>query len=183
MGTRNLTMVRLNGELKLAQYGQWDGYPTGQGVTVAEFVQAYLRHKTTRAEFTAKVAALRYGTKAELATMQKHWDAAEKECMDRAAKDGYIPKYMLERFAPFNRDTGANILKMVNDGLQLDFVQDNSEFLKDGLFCEFAYCIDLDAGAVDVHCGGTLPAETIPFAKFTVYAMRALKKRLAKLTE
>ena len=33
MGTRNLTMVISNGKTKVAQYGQWDGYPDGQGMT------------------------------------------------------------------------------------------------------------------------------------------------------
>ena len=27
MGTRNLTVVYLDGQYKVAQYGQWDGYP------------------------------------------------------------------------------------------------------------------------------------------------------------
>lgn len=39
MGTRNLTMVVLDNEFKVAQYGQWDGYPEGQGKTVFEFIQ------------------------------------------------------------------------------------------------------------------------------------------------
>jgi len=29
MGTRNLTIVTSNGKTKVAQYGQWDGYPGG----------------------------------------------------------------------------------------------------------------------------------------------------------
>jgi hypothetical protein len=39
MGTRNLTMVINNSETKVAQYGQHDGYPAGQGKTVLEFLQ------------------------------------------------------------------------------------------------------------------------------------------------
>lgn len=31
MGTRNLTAVYLDGEYKIAQYGQWDGYPKDKG--------------------------------------------------------------------------------------------------------------------------------------------------------
>jgi hypothetical protein len=39
MGTRNLTMVIDHaGTKKIAQYGQWDGYPSGVGVGVLKFV-------------------------------------------------------------------------------------------------------------------------------------------------
>ena len=36
MGTRNLTAVYLDGQYKVAQYGQWDGYPEGQGIASAQ---------------------------------------------------------------------------------------------------------------------------------------------------
>ena len=39
MGTRNLTGVYLDGQYKVAQYGQWDGYPEGQGITVLTFLR------------------------------------------------------------------------------------------------------------------------------------------------
>lgn len=180
MGTRNLTMVKLDGAIKVANYGQWDGYPTGQGVTVAAFVQAYLRHKTTRAEFAEKVAALTFATAAEVDAINADWEATEAAHTAAAAKGNYVPKYEMDKFKPYIRDTGANILTLVNDGVSMP-LKDDSEFLKDGLFCEFAYCVDLDAGAVDVYCGGTTPAVTIPFARFTVFAMRALEKKLSKL--
>jgi len=32
MGTRHLICAKINNEYKLSQYGQWDGYPSGQGV-------------------------------------------------------------------------------------------------------------------------------------------------------
>jgi hypothetical protein len=40
MGTRHLTMVVSNNETKVAQYGQWDGYPEGQGVTILTFLRS-----------------------------------------------------------------------------------------------------------------------------------------------
>ena len=33
MGTRGLTMVVSKGKTRVAQYGQWDHYPSGQGRT------------------------------------------------------------------------------------------------------------------------------------------------------
>ena len=45
MGTRNLTMVIKDGQPRIAQYGQWDGYPEGQGLTALAFLQnADLEH-------------------------------------------------------------------------------------------------------------------------------------------
>lgn len=38
MGTRNLTMIYSNGEYKVAQYGQWDGYPEGLGVKLLNYL-------------------------------------------------------------------------------------------------------------------------------------------------
>jgi len=44
MGTRNLTMViDKQGETKVAQYGQWDGYPSGQGKNILKFLKAKAR--------------------------------------------------------------------------------------------------------------------------------------------
>jgi hypothetical protein len=41
MGTRHLIAAKIDGVYKLAQYGQWDGYPDGQGVAVLDFLAAF----------------------------------------------------------------------------------------------------------------------------------------------
>jgi hypothetical protein len=38
MGTRNLVAVQIDGQYKIAQYGQWDGYHSGKGLEVLEFL-------------------------------------------------------------------------------------------------------------------------------------------------
>ena len=40
MGTRNLTAVFIGGQYKVAQYGQWDGYPEGNGKKILEFLKS-----------------------------------------------------------------------------------------------------------------------------------------------
>ena len=39
MGTRNLTCVVHKGKIRMAQYGQWDGYPQGLGKDIAKVLQ------------------------------------------------------------------------------------------------------------------------------------------------
>lgn len=38
MGTRHLICVFFQGKWVVAQYGQWDGYPEGQGVKIYRFL-------------------------------------------------------------------------------------------------------------------------------------------------
>lgn len=61
MGTRNLTMVVLDNEIKVAQYGQWDGYPEGQGQTVFNFVADGKADE----QFVEKVKASKFHEKGE----------------------------------------------------------------------------------------------------------------------
>ena len=58
MGTRNLTMVIQDHETKISQYGQWDGYPEGQSLTILSFLQEkekhYFRKYASRTSKTSK---------------------------------------------------------------------------------------------------------------------------------
>ena len=38
MGTRHITAVVSEGEFVVAQYGQWDGYPTGAGNDIVAII-------------------------------------------------------------------------------------------------------------------------------------------------
>ena len=66
MGTRNLTCVVKGGEYKIAQYGQWDGYPTGAGKKILNFL------KNANLEiFSEKVSQLRFVTAEEAERFNK----------------------------------------------------------------------------------------------------------------
>lgn len=57
MGTRNLTMViNQEGEKKVAQYGQWGGYPSCVGVGVLKF----LKDKDVFKKFKANLSKVRF---------------------------------------------------------------------------------------------------------------------------
>jgi hypothetical protein len=85
MGTRNLTMAILDGELKVAQYGQWDGYPIGQGATICKFLQ-----ETDIPKFKKTLKKVKFIRD----------DIEEQD-----------PKLTQE----FSRDTGAEILTLIRD--------------------------------------------------------------------
>lgn len=139
MGTRNLTIVKHNGEYKVAQYGQWDGYPSGQGVTVLEFVHK-LNTINARMEFARKVDSVQVASAEYLSEI------------DRRVENGEIKDWR-ELYPELSRDTCAEILNMIMErppGLKL---QDDINFAADSLFCEWAYVIDLDEDVFEAYVG------------------------------
>lgn len=134
MGTRNLTCVYKNGDYKVAQYGQWDGYPEGQGVTILEFL-----HKVNMDEFKNAIDECRWITQEEIDEINKNIKNGE---MDNWAK--YYPE--------LNRDTGGEILSLILFKNKT-VLQNSLEFANDSLFCEWAYVIDLDQNTFEVHSG------------------------------
>ena len=46
MGTRSLIVVYMDGDYRVAQYSQCDGYPEGQGMSVLKFLENdFVEHK------------------------------------------------------------------------------------------------------------------------------------------
>ncbi len=56
MGTRHLITVKKDGVAKVVQYGQWDGYPDGQGLDVLKF----LRNKVKVEELRLSLDKVRF---------------------------------------------------------------------------------------------------------------------------
>jgi len=143
MGTRNLTMVVKGGEYKVAQYGQWDGYPSGQGATVLEF----LREQVKWDEFHASLDKCKFISEEEVERRWKDLGADEfGATMEVSAK-------MIKTHPQLQRSIGAKVLldsQMSPNGLEL---QDEHAFAADSLFCEWAYLIDLDKGVLEVYKG------------------------------
>lgn len=148
MGTRNLTIVVSQGQYKVAQYCQWDGYPTGQGQVVAEFIQFLNESGYNLGLFRNRVDALREMTDEE------YQQANEKSGIAKGSE--FISMQQAEKrkelFPHLSRDTGAGILDMIATG-EITVVKSSLGFAKDGLFCEWAYVLDLDNEVLEVYQG------------------------------
>jgi hypothetical protein len=128
MGTRNVTMVVSNSQTKVAQYGQWDGYPSGNGVDILKTLK-----KISFNKFKKKVDALCFLT-------------------DEQTKKIDADPNWVKNYPYLNRDAGARILEMVYKQKVIGLVN-NEEFINDGLDCEWAYVIDLDKRTFEVYKG------------------------------
>lgn len=61
MGTRNSTIVIYEKKIKVEQYGQWDGYPEGQGQTISNFLETVNLKK-----FKNQIKNLKYFTQKKI---------------------------------------------------------------------------------------------------------------------
>jgi hypothetical protein len=143
MGTRNLTMVISKEETKVAQYGQWDGYPEGNGAIILDFLRS-----SDLKKFKKEVDKLRF--------------LKENEVEKVNADPNWIANY------PYlSRDMGAGILRAIYNKNKIIGLVNQEDFAADSLFCEWAYVIDLDKRTFEVFKGFNTKklAKTERFAK------------------
>lgn len=126
MGTRNLTMVVKDNQTKIAQYAQWDGYPSGTGLTILSFLK-----EVDLPKFKKDIDNVSFLTPEEI------------EAIDDV--DWKV------KYPELSRDTGADILKFV-DGRDLK-LSNSEDFAGDSLMNEWTYVIDLDNDCFEVYEG------------------------------
>ena len=146
MGTRNLTTVIKNNQTKVAQYGQWDGYPSGQGLTALNFLL-----KTDLKNFSEKIDKCKFID-----------DEKNKEIQDFlksiGSDDGWLTSSQSEmyneRYKYLSRNHGAGILELIDSSKDdIIWLSDNSSFAQDSLSCEYGYVIDFDKSTFEVYVG------------------------------
>lgn len=140
-------MVIKDSKPVVAQYGQWDGYPSGQGSVILNFLR-----NTDMDKFNKQLNRVRFinpKKEKEIKSFLKSIGCKDSWMnMDQSAQ--YKQKYPL-----LSRDNGGAILEMITNskGKNLLWVSNNSEFAGNSLFCEWAYVIDLDKGTFGVYKG------------------------------
>ncbi|HBM3233416.1 hypothetical protein [Klebsiella michiganensis] len=135
MGTRHLTCVVKNGSYKVAQYGQWDGYPSGQGSDILTF----LRSNLDREKFLANLERTFVPSDEQIAEMNARLQAENKGLSDL--------------YPSLSRDTGGGILQLIQDTSEPLPLFIKTGFAAESLFCEWAYVVDFDKGTFEVFKG------------------------------
>lgn len=130
MGTRNITMVFHEGSYKVAQYGQWDGDPGGQGLTALLF----LLQEGAREKLIAGLSRLAVPTEADIEKINE------------------TPNWA-QTYPSLSRDTGAEILALIAESQGPLFISLDLKFPGDSLFCEWGYVIDLDKSTFEIYEG------------------------------
>lgn len=135
MGTRGITKVIHEGDIKVAQYGQWDHYPSGVGVQVLSFLRG-----------EGNIELLKNGIKNIKTISDETLDKYVNEFSDN--ENGMMTmdqaNEFKDKYPSLSRDTGGEILTVVaNSSSEVPLVLD-PEFENDTLFCEGVYTVDLD---------------------------------------
>jgi len=151
MGTRNLSMVIYKEETRVAQYGQWDGYPEGQGATILKFLRPRIKNVKKMQDFKEKLLQVKFIDEEK----QKEIDAfmasigSKNGWMTMEQSKKYHAKYPL-----LTRDDGAKVLEKIMETPEEElFLYDSTNFAADSLFCEYAYVVDLDKNQLEVYVG------------------------------
>ena len=124
MGTRHIIQVIKDNKTLISQYGQYDGYPEGQGVDVLNFV----RNMDSDA-FGIKVSNCEYPPASELENAT------------------------VEDYPTMSRTMSAGILQYIQDSTEPVPLLVDLDFMNDSLFCEWVYVIDLDNDKLEVYEG------------------------------
>lgn len=148
MGTRHYIGVISDKETKVAQYGQWDGYPEGQGATVLNFLR-----EANLETFKSKLNNCRF-IEDRNEIRQMYVSVGD----DPNNNFGFISHEIAEKFnekwPSLSRDTGGKILELIYNSETEVLLQNSENFLDDSVFCEFAYVIDLDKNTLTCFCSG-----------------------------
>lgn len=147
MGTRHLICVVKDNEYKVAQYGQWDGYPEGQGIDILNF----LKEDMNRDLFLNKLNNVSYISDEE---WTKRWIAFGVDLDDSG---GWVTNDISDKFykkyPEFSRDTGSDILSIIQNSNRDLKLRNSIDFAGDSLFCEWSYVIDFDKNIFEVYKG------------------------------
>ena len=170
MGTRNNISVVIDNDIMVHQYGQWDGYPSGQGQDIVNFLTT-----CDLDTFKAKVRKLKQYTPKAVEKIECSYSS--KGTFNSISDDEW--QKLIEDHPELTRDSGSRILGHIQSGKVKKVVF--TDFTDTGCFgIEWSYLIDLDHNSLWVFKNGTMVdgelVKEIPF-KNLKRSMKALIKK------
>ena len=153
MGTRNLTVVVQNQEVKVAQYGQYDGFPDSLGVKLLKFF--------SNPENTEKLKEILPKVRLWNEKDQKQQDeflesiGCTNGILNDKQKEEFKKRYPFRYRERYGRLREGQILEVLLEFHHLYEIAttDAYDFASDSLFCEWAYVIDYDKNTFEVFKG------------------------------
>lgn len=147
MGTRHMIGVVKDGIPRIAQYGQWDGYPSGQGISVLKFLQSNKLESLKK-----NIGKCFFLTESEYKALWLNEFGIDID-VEHFVKSETSEKFH-KAYPQFSRNMGSDILHFVADSTKEEIaLLDNYNFAYDSLFCEWAYVIDFDKNTFEVYEG------------------------------
>ena len=144
MGTRHLICVVNDNQYRIAQYGQWDGYPSGQGIKILDFLKSpMIEQLKNNLDNCSWLTAGEHN---------KLWEGFGVDA-NQSYVDYDIHKEFCSKYPQLNRDTGAGILNIVANATGSIKLKDDLDFAQVSLFCEWVYVIDFDKNTLEVYRG------------------------------
>lgn len=137
MGTRGAFGFRINNEDKVT-YNNFDSYPGGLGDEVVTFIKNNAISVLEAAANNIKLVPAKSMPTGEQIEKYKHY--ADTDVSTGSLYEWYV----------LLRNVQGNLQAYVDD---LDYMIDKREFLKDSLFCEYAYIINLDTKKLEFYKG------------------------------
>jgi hypothetical protein len=174
MGTRNLTIVKSKGKVKVAQYCQWDGYPSGQGANIVKFITTKLNTKDKLKDFKQKVDKLEEYTQEEISHLLFKHTRIDKHGMTNMEDVEKLNKL----FPELSRDIGPKVLDLIADG-SVRKIDNQIEFVNNTLYCEYIYELNLDKNELEVYTiYGVPPVALYPFDELDHNTMSKVEKKI-----
>lgn len=137
MGTRSSIGVHVNGKDKLT-YNQYDGYPTGVGKQVYEQICALIKQHGWD-------GVVKLATKLKQVKSNKKFTEKQKEKYGDLWEQVSTGKDMYSLLRGLQGNLGA----MLERGIMTE----NNDFIKDSLFCEWAYILNVDEQTFEIYRG------------------------------
>ena len=152
MGTRGLTkVIDENGILKVAQYGQWDHYPSGQGANILDIISKF--HALENLSLGLKRVYFMTNPQHDKLVAKTDWQDSDSVDMFKAM------------YPTLTRDLGSDVLLSIIYGTGKVPLRNEADFEEEELWCEGVYTINFQTNEFITKWNGkttSYPLDNLP---------------------